>query len=311
MQAVEGIFRERVRFAKTKLSGGDTPAPAQLAAFLRALVASLRPHTAAIPVEAKKMLQETFQMASWDVMCNAPLAGCSRPCSPGELVAFLETAQKRIRMGVVTAGWGDYKPVAAQPVAPALVPGSGSASSPAPATPVEANGVAHTPATAASPAPAEDAVAVAARRVAKVQAQAANAARASLESEAAALMEEPAVLSLVERLETNPDAATMATIAGDLSLQRKLAVLLRAGVLQPPDASAEGEQLPPGMAELFTGDGELARAVAEASAAVALAAGLGEGDTPLLVMTEEEAIRQLQVEIEEQLERNHFRALGI
>jgi hypothetical protein len=124
-------------------------------------------------------------------------------------------------------------------------------------------------------------------------------------------MEEPAVLSLVERLETNPDAATMATIAGDLSLQRKLAVLLRAGVLQPPDASAEGEQLPPGMAELFTGDGELARAVAEASAAVALAAGLGEGDTPLLVMTEEEAIRQLQVEIEEQLERNHFRALGI
>jgi hypothetical protein len=307
MQTIEGIVRERVRFAKSKLAGGDAPAPAQLAAFLRALVESLRPHTAAIPAEAKQMLQEAFKMASWDVMSNGPLAGCSRPCSVGELVAFLETMAKRLRIGVVTAGWGEYRPAPAGPASS----GGGATFL---ATSVDTTAVTSEP----EPEPsAEDVAAAAARSAARAKAKAAKAARASLEAEAAALMKETAVLSLVEKLETNPDGATMAEIDADPSLQHKLAVLVRVGVLQPPDVSGAdggGKQEPalaPRMAEVFTGEGELARAVTASNAAAAEAVGMGSGDTPMLQMAEDEAIRSLEVEIEAQLERNHYRALGI
>ena len=52
------------------------------------------------------MLRECFAMVRWDVVGNAPVPG-SAPCTPAELVDFLETTAKRLRMGVVTAGWRD------------------------------------------------------------------------------------------------------------------------------------------------------------------------------------------------------------
>ena len=52
------------------------------------------------------MLRECFAMVRWDVVANAPVPG-SAPCTPAELVDFLETTAKRLRMGVVTAGWRD------------------------------------------------------------------------------------------------------------------------------------------------------------------------------------------------------------
>lgn len=43
--AIYNMFKERLRFAQTKLSAGPAPSSAQTAAFLRNLANTLRPHT--------------------------------------------------------------------------------------------------------------------------------------------------------------------------------------------------------------------------------------------------------------------------
>jgi hypothetical protein len=294
MQATERILRERARFVKSKLAADQPPGAAQLAQFLRALTDSLRPHVPVIPAAAKQMLQETFTMIGWDVRSNSPLPQ-SQPCTAGELVAFLETAQQRIRVGVVTAGWRDSTPSPAQePTAP--IPTHPSAA----AAPIAAaaNGIT----SLSSAASGKD----------KAAGPSVVSGGTAQQTAAAAILQDEATLAVLDRLETNPDSEIMAHIAADSSLQQRLATLVRAGVLQPPEASAEVTAMLP--------TGELADAMAAAAAAtttsasseVTDAAGLGGGgDAALLAMNEAEAIRQLEQEIEDQLERNHYIQLGI
>ena len=206
MQAIEGTIREKLQFVKAKLSRGDAPEPAQLAAFLRALVNALRPHISSIPSEAKAMLQDCFKMARWDVRSNAPLVG-SKPCTAGELVAFLETAQKRLRVGVVTAGWGDCR------VAQSETPLASASNAPPALAELAPNyAVEYSAGTPTARTEADH-----------------KTAKAALQADAAAIMADKVVLAVVEQLETNPTPELMDQIDGDECLQSKLALLVRAG----------------------------------------------------------------------------------
>ena len=271
MQAVEKIFRERTRFAKSKLSGGEPPSPSQLSSFLKSLVDSLRPHIGASPPDAREMLRQTFLTVSWDVCTKAALPG-STPCSTGELIKFLETAGQRLRIGVVTAGWGEYQSTAQV----GQTTESNKERKPKPDNTVtKAHGKPITPAGAAgkpqTPKPRD------------------------LHAEAAAIMAEPDIVAVIEQLEQNPPNV-MPRIQKDHELQSKLACLVEAGLLEPP---REGPFTQCGS------HGPLADALAAA------AQRESRNDENLLMMDPADALKEIEAEIEAQIERNHYIAQGI
>ena len=198
-------------------------------------------------------------MVSWDVVTNSPVAGryvCnaaapeapdrpsriyltarrvwrSAPCTAGQLVNFLETTSKRLRMGVVTAGWRDQAPPTKQPVQEAA---ESQSSAPTAAAPEPAPTPVPDPAPAPSPEPAALSAATAATAVGTEEAHAGE----------------------------DDDASRAAASKAKQDQQ------------QPSQ-----QQQPPLQ------------------------------DEDLFYMDEAEAIRQIEKEIEEQIERNHYKALGI
>ena len=139
------------------------------------------------------------------------------------MVTFLETTSKRLRMGVVTAGWRDHPPKSTKP------PSTETAADPS--------------AVEAAPEPASEP-------------EVPSAATRDGASEA------------VGATKDGLDAHTAAAAAGEAGKRDK-----------KPSASAEHSQ--------------------------------PLQDDDLFYMDEAEAIRQMQKEIEEQIERNHYKALGI
>ncbi len=147
------------------------------------------------------------------------------------MVNFLETTSKRLRMGVVTAGWRDQPPKSAKSP-------STDAADPSPA--------------AATPEPAP----------------------------------EPAVASAVPSAATgdNNHDASKASSGTEASVDAHTAAAAPAA-----DEAGEEDQKPSTSTERSR----------------------PPQDEDLFYMDEAEAIRQIQKEIEEQIERNHYKALGI
>lgn len=147
----------------------------------------------------------------------------SSPCTAGELVKFLETTSKRLRVGVVTAGWRDNPPKSAKPSSTETADPS-----PAPA--------------AAEPAPEPSAPSAASTTTGSTSTCGTNAAAAA------------------------PLPATAAAHGAEQQDKKTAVNAERSKPLQDED---------------------------------------------LFYMDEAEAIRQIEKEIEEQIERNHYKALGI
>lgn len=200
-----------------------------------------------IPPPAAELLRECFLMVSWDVVTNCPVTGrCVRPplrdarppktslanttpalmvhstpCTAGQLVNFLETTSKRVRMGVVTAGWRDQAPKASKPAGTET----------------------------ADPSPVAATSELAPKPAASIDGASTNGSEVSSGTRAGA------------------GAQTTVAAAGEAD---------KAG--HPHFAETKCSQ---------------------------------RQDEDLFYMDEAEAIRQIEKEIEEQIERNHYKALGI
>lgn len=93
-EALKSILRAKGDFVKTRIDSGQVPTPAQLAAFLSALVTELGPCIPHCPAEAVRLLKRGFAYVGWDVRTNRGV--CKTPPTAEKVHEFLTKAVSKI-----------------------------------------------------------------------------------------------------------------------------------------------------------------------------------------------------------------------